>query len=354
MPREYLKTAPTTVRRSDREVTDETWMKQFLHAADVGTLATVHEGQPFLNQNLFVYDEDKHAIYIHTARKGRTRANVEVEQKVSFAIMEMGRLLPADEALEFSVEYAGVVIFGTSEIVEDDTEATHALQLMLDKYAAHLSAGDDYRPPVPEELKRTSVFRIQIDQWSAKKKEVEDFDGAFWYPSQPILTSVQQRTTWQGTLKAISIAPNGADPVQLVDSVQVEVGRGLVGDRYYEKTGSFSQTKEHGEEVTLIAQEDIEAVNRDHNIPITHEESRRNLLTTGVPLNYLVGKRFKIGEVVLEGKLLCEPCNTLATKITNYGKPLLSAMLHRAGLRCDVIQGGTISVNDTIQPIEIE
>ncbi|MEO1290424.1 MAG: pyridoxamine 5'-phosphate oxidase family protein, partial [Chloroflexota bacterium] len=134
MPRDYLNDAPTTVRREDRAVDDEAWIKQFLHQADVGTLATVHDGQPFLNQNLFVYDESQHVIYIHTARKGRTRANVEDHEKVSFAIMEMGRLLPADQALEFSVEYAGVVVFGTSSIVDDETEATDALQQMLDKY----------------------------------------------------------------------------------------------------------------------------------------------------------------------------------------------------------------------------
>jgi hypothetical protein len=60
---------------------------------------------------------------------------------------------------------------------------------MLDKYAPHLTAGEDYRPPVPEELKRTTVMRIDIEQWSGKKKEVGDFDGAFWYPDSPMLAS---------------------------------------------------------------------------------------------------------------------------------------------------------------------
>jgi nitroimidazol reductase NimA-like FMN-containing flavoprotein (pyridoxamine 5'-phosphate oxidase superfamily) len=94
----------------------------------------------------------------------------------------MGRLLPADVALEFSVEYTGVVVFGTAVIVTDETEATNALQLLLDKYAPHLKPGPDYRPPVPEELKRTAVFRINIEQVSGKKKEVAaDFPGAYLY-----------------------------------------------------------------------------------------------------------------------------------------------------------------------------
>lgn len=93
----------------------------------------------------------------------------------------MGRLLPAQDALEFSVEYAGVTIFGQAQIVADEAEAKHALQLLLDKYAPHLVAGRDYHPPTAEEISRTSVFRIVIDDWSGKKKEVEpDFAGAFF------------------------------------------------------------------------------------------------------------------------------------------------------------------------------
>jgi hypothetical protein len=190
MSRDYLHQPETAVRRSDRQVTDETWIKHFLHTAAVGVLATVHAGQPFINTNLFVYDETRHCIYTHTARVGRTQANVEQDQRVCFSIMTMGRLLPAPEALEFSVEYAGVTIFGAATLVEDATEAHTALQMLLDKYAPHLQAGQDYRPPIAEEIKRTAVFRIMIEQWSAKKKEVEaDFPHAFWYTEAPILAS---------------------------------------------------------------------------------------------------------------------------------------------------------------------
>ena len=179
---DYLNRPPTEVRRQDREVTDEAWIKRMLNREAVGTLATVHDGRPFLNANLFVYDEQTHAIYTHTAHVGRTRANIEHVEHVSFCVFNMGRLLPADVALEFSVEYAGVVVFGTASIIENETEATNALQLLLDKYAPHLKPGVDYRPPVAEELKRTSVFKLAIESWSGKKKEVDDdFPGAFWY-----------------------------------------------------------------------------------------------------------------------------------------------------------------------------
>ncbi len=192
MVKDYANQPATTIRRDDRAVNDEQWMKQFLKTAAVGTLATVYDGQPFINTNIFVYDEASHSIIIHTARVGRTRANIEIHDKVCFSIMEMGRILPADESLEFSVEYAGVAIFGKMSVVSEKEEAKQLLQLIMDKYAPHLTAGEDYRPPVDEELPRTSVYRIQINEWSGKKKVVEpDFPGAFMYPDQPMLPSNQ-------------------------------------------------------------------------------------------------------------------------------------------------------------------
>lgn len=188
------RTSPAYVARRDRAVEDDAWIRDFLKTAPVGMLATVSDGQPFINSNIFVYDDANHCIYMHTAKQGRTRKNIASNgEKVCFSIMEMGRLLPASEALEFSVEYAGVVVFGDAHIVEDREEALAGLQLLMDKYAPHLKPGEDYRPPVEEELPRTAVYRINISAWSGKKKEVEGFDGAYWYPESPVLPSVKAR-----------------------------------------------------------------------------------------------------------------------------------------------------------------
>ncbi len=182
MPKDYTTTPRTQIRRSDRAVNDEAWMKALLQRAPIGILATVHDGQPFLNSNLFIYDETEHAIYMHTARLGRTRANVEIDERVSFSVYEMGRLLPAATALNFSVEYASIVIFGTATLISDEKQANDALHLLLHKYAPHLQRGQDYREVVPEELTRTSVYRISIEEWSGKKKEAPaDFPGAYTY-----------------------------------------------------------------------------------------------------------------------------------------------------------------------------
>jgi nitroimidazol reductase NimA-like FMN-containing flavoprotein (pyridoxamine 5'-phosphate oxidase superfamily) len=157
-----------------------------LHRAPFGVLATSSEGQPFATSLLFVFDEAAHTVYLHTALKGRTRSNVEGNPRVCFSVSEMGRLLPAEEALEFGVEYAGVVIFGRAVIVSDAVEAEHGLQLLLDKYFPHLKPGKDYRPITIEELARTAVYRVDIEQWSGKQETAAaDSPGAFLYGSPP-------------------------------------------------------------------------------------------------------------------------------------------------------------------------
>lgn len=133
--KDYTQVANSEVRRSDREVTDDAWIRAMLKNAAVGVLAYAQGDQPFLNSNLYAYDERANAIYMHTARVGRTPANLAEERKICFTIFEMGRLLPAKEALEFSVEYSGVTVFGTAVTIDDPTEAQHGLQLLLDKYA---------------------------------------------------------------------------------------------------------------------------------------------------------------------------------------------------------------------------
>lgn len=348
MSRDYLNQARTDIRRSDRAVEDEDWIKHFLQHAVVGTMAMSHEGQPFVNTNLFVYDEPAHCIYIHTANVGRTRAVIDENPRVCFSIMEMGRLLPAPEALEFSVEYGGVTIFGEVSVIENEPTAIHALQILLDKYAPHLKAGADYRPPVPEELKRTAVFRVSIDEMSAKKKEVErDFVGAYWYPASSVLESVQTHVTWQGVVDNIYISAEKGAPMQATSEVEAIAGQGLEGDRYC--TSEWEISEEPLGHVTLFALEAIDAVQAD-GLPLQPNEIRRNIATRGVPLNDLVGVQFRIGEVILEGVELCEPCDGLA-KQTGYGKKLLTALLHRGGLRAAIVHPGIIKAGDTVKPL---
>lgn len=181
MPKDYLDQPYTEMRRKDRAKEDE-WIKEFLHRAPVGVMATSHQGQPFVNTRLFVYDEAAHAIYMHGAKIGRTPAVIAENDRVCFSISEMGRLIPAAEAVEFSVEFAGVVAFGKVTPIDDVVEAKHALQLLMDKYFPHLKPDEDYRPTSDEDLKITAVFRIDIESWSGKEKKLaEDTPGAFYF-----------------------------------------------------------------------------------------------------------------------------------------------------------------------------
>ena len=167
------------VRRSDRAVEDDAWIIAMLRNTPFAALATVSDGQPFINNNLFAFDEAAHAIYMHTAALGRTRSNVEEDGRVCLSVSQMGRLLPHETALGMSVEYASVVVFGRAAVIEDAAERERALQCLLDKYFPHLRPGVHYRGITPQELALTTVYRIDIAEWSGKRKLVEaDFPGA--------------------------------------------------------------------------------------------------------------------------------------------------------------------------------
>jgi len=145
---------------------------------------------------------------------------------------------------------------------------------------------------------------------------------------------------FKGKLIAIYISEKKAEGMQSVGSVQALAGKGLMGDRFYENV-----PKETKRQVTLIEQEAVDAVNRDYNIPLAPNETRRNLLTVGVPLNHLVGKEFSIGSVRLRGYELCEPCNHLQ-KLTRPG--VMKALLHRGGIRAEILSDGEIKAGDEI------
>ena len=169
-------------RRIDR-AKDDAWIAAFLQRVPYGILATEAQGQTFQKPTLFVYAPSDHAIYFHGATEGRLPANLQANPRASFCAAEMGRLLPADTAMEFGVEYASVVVFGTVRLLSDPGEAERALQLLLDRYFPHLQPGEDYRPIIPEELNITAVYRLDVEAWSGKEDtSPADFPGAFNFP----------------------------------------------------------------------------------------------------------------------------------------------------------------------------
>ena len=170
------------IRREDRAVNDEDWIRAFLHRAPFGVIGTASEGQPFLVTRNFAYCEEAHAIYFHGALEGRTYDNALANDRVCFSVSEMGRLLPAERAAEVGVEFSGVIVFGHVSLVPDGGEAKHGLKLLLDKYFAHLKPDEDYEPTTDKDLEDVAVYRVDVGEWSGKQgKAPDDYPGAFFH-----------------------------------------------------------------------------------------------------------------------------------------------------------------------------
>lgn len=142
-----------------------------------------------------------------------------------------------------------------------------------------------------------------------------------------------------GRVEEINIGPFGEVPAP-VQSVEAHAGKGLAGNRYY-----FEQGAKRGQALTLIAAEALEGLESEHGIALTAAKSRRNVLTRGIDLNALVGKRFRVGNVECEGIELCEPCKDLE-RATQPG--VIKGLLHRGGLNADILTDGVISVGDEV------
>ena len=149
----------------------------------------------------------------------------------------------------------------------------------------------------------------------------------------------------RGTVASIHIAPTASAPMQGVEFVRAVPDRGLEGDRYASSSGTFSATEGGGRHVTLIESEAVDALNAKLGTQFGAGEMRRNIVTRGIALNHLVGREFSVGEVRLVGIRLCEPCEHLESLTA---KGLISTMLHRCGLRTEIVTGGTIRVADPI------
>ncbi|MGO8788311.1 MAG: MOSC domain-containing protein [Terriglobia bacterium] len=153
---------------------------------------------------------------------------------------------------------------------------------------------------------------------------------------------------WKGTVLSIHIAAEAAVPTQSVSEARVVMGKGIEGDRYFDGRGTWSSHPGNGREITLIESESLEGIEKESAIVLAPGSSRRNVVTRGVPLNHLVDRSFRVGQAVLRGMRLCEPCNHLEG-LTQSG--VKSALLHRGGLRADVLQEGIIRVGDTVEEV---
>ena len=150
----------------------------------------------------------------------------------------------------------------------------------------------------------------------------------------------------EGKIVEVLIADSPAAPALSVNRVRAVPGLGLEGDRYFKGGGTFSPHPQKPDfELTLVQLEHIEAFAASAAIAFTAHDARRNLVTSGVDLNSLVGREFRIGDVVIRGLRLCEPCNYLATQTT---PAVLRGLVHKGGLRAQILTEGEIRVGDSI------
>jgi len=182
MARNY-NTSPTDHQRRPEHQREDDWIRAYLHRAKVVHIASTWDDQPFLNPSTFWYDEANNRIIFHSNIAGRVRANLERNPKVCLEASELGKLLPSNIALEFSLQYRSVMVFGTVHILEDEEEKRTTLYGLIGKYFPEMEAGKEYRPITDKELKRTSVYAIEIESWSGKENWKDKADQSDEWPA---------------------------------------------------------------------------------------------------------------------------------------------------------------------------
>jgi len=143
-----------------------------------------------------------------------------------------------------------------------------------------------------------------------------------------------------GSVVGLLVAPDAAKPLVQVDTVRAVAGRGLEGDRYFHGRGTFSGTG-RGYQLTLVEEQALE------DVDLPWVEARRNVVTRGIALNTLVGRRFTVGTAECVGRRLAEPCSHLE-RLTRLG--IIRPLVHRAGLRADILRDGRITLGDGVVP----
>jgi nitroimidazol reductase NimA-like FMN-containing flavoprotein (pyridoxamine 5'-phosphate oxidase superfamily) len=183
MPKNYDPSlTPANAQRRPEHALDDEATRELIARLEIGHVATLWGEQPFINPTTFWYDPAAHTLYFHSNVVGRVRANSEHHSRVCFAASRAGRFLPSNVALEFSVQYESVVVYGEIRLLEGADEKRHALSGLIAKYFPALRAGHEYRPITDQELKRTSVYAIQIESWSGKRNWPERADQSDEWP----------------------------------------------------------------------------------------------------------------------------------------------------------------------------
>jgi len=154
----------------------------------------------------------------------------------------------------------------------------------------------------------------------------------------------------KGNVIALFIAPDTNAVVKTQNAVHLAPNQGIVGDRYFlaQQSLSIDTQSPRKEDITLISADELDAFNTQFELSIALGAFRRNIVTRGVDLNALVGKRFRIGSALCIGMELCEPCSKLARTVHSL---VLPHLVNRAGIRAAVLNAGDVMKNDYIEEL---
>ena len=167
----------------------------------------------------------------------------------------------------------------------------------------------------------------------------------------PALPPARSGGSLRGSVEALAVAAEATGPMSLVPSARALAGRGLEGDRYAALAGTFTPRtgERRGYDLTLIGAEVLDDLVLPGGARLGYADARRNVVTRGVDVTALVGRTFRIGGATCLGQRLCEPCAHLE-RLTAPGT--LRGLIHRGGLRADVLEGGTITTGDAVVTID--
>jgi uncharacterized protein len=185
MPRDYQNAAPTDHQRLPEHTRDEAWIRDLLHRAEIGHLGHARGEQPFVTPLNFWFDEPNQRIIFHTGQAGRMRNNLGHNPRACFEVMEYGRFLPANTALEFGIQYRSAMVFGQVEILNDPEEQRRALYALIAKHFPEMTPGKEFRPITDGELAHTTVYALRIESWSGKENWHEQAEQSKEWPPLP-------------------------------------------------------------------------------------------------------------------------------------------------------------------------
>ena len=175
------------VRRTDRQETDEAFLRDLLNASVSCSIAIEKEGFPMMHVAFFVYDDVNREIIFHFSKHGYAGQEITDGKKVCVSVYKYGKLYTATKAVDFGCEYQSVIIYGKLRIVTDETEHLEAMQVFFDKFFGHIPR-NTYEPMTPAQAKPIYVAKIRIEDWFGKQHLVPDAAlDAFYYPASPVI-----------------------------------------------------------------------------------------------------------------------------------------------------------------------